>query len=285
MAVYGMFRSFKSTLKGEAMLSARPANRICRKIIACVVLALTLSLLPVILFAQDAVPKEILQRTIYVKVPGGTATAFEYDFNGTRYLITARHVVAGLPATGATIEIWRANQWLNLRTVKTIFPSSSSVDIAVLETLEKVPVPFPITAPSANESAVTFGQRVWYLGYPLNGLGFRSLSKDVTAPIVTVPLIKSGTLSAIDASDSDAIVLYFDGFENPGFAGGPIIDWNSDKKAYRIIGVVQGYGGENAKVMIKGQQVDASVLASSGIVIGYSIEHAIHAIEESQKEK
>jgi hypothetical protein len=33
-------------------------------------------------------------------------------------------------------------------------------------------------------------------------------------------------MSAIDNSNPDAEVLYIDGFNNPGFSGGPIIFWD-----------------------------------------------------------
>jgi hypothetical protein len=34
-------------------------------------------------------------------------------------------------------------------------------------------------------------------------------------------------MSAIDARNPEAVVLYIDGFNNPGFSGGPIIYWDT----------------------------------------------------------
>ncbi len=90
-------------------------------------------------------------------------------------------------------------------------------------------------------------------------------------------------MSAIDGSKASAVVLYIDGFNNPGFSGGPIICWEFEKHAYRIIGVVHGYKYDTAKVMVNGQQMDSNILTNSGILIGYSIKHAIEAIEADQK--
>jgi hypothetical protein len=45
-------------------------------------------------------------------------------------------------------------------------------------------------------------------------------------------------------------VLYIDGFNNPGFSGGPIIYWDFKKHAYRILGVVSAYKEEAAKVRV-----------------------------------
>ena len=87
-------------------------------------------------------------------------------------------------------------------------------------------------------------------------------------------------MSAIDATNQNAIVLYIDGFNNPGFSGGPIVFWSFTKHNYEIIGVVKGYREDTAKVLVNGKQIDSNILVNSGILIGYSIEHAIQAIEK-----
>jgi hypothetical protein len=56
------------------------------------------AVLPTLTLAQDAVPVEILQRTLYIKVGNIVGTAFKVDYKGRVYLITARHVVTALPA-------------------------------------------------------------------------------------------------------------------------------------------------------------------------------------------
>jgi S1-C subfamily serine protease len=235
--------------------------------------------------AQDAVPVEILNRTLLIKVGNTFGTAFVIDYEGKLYIVTARHVVAGLPEMKATIQIQRSNQWLNINTVRTLFPKSKDVDIAVFETDEKVAQPFQIK--STELSGVTMGQPVWFLGYPY-GLGSHfgtSELKKGEVPLIAsgvAPFIKRGTMSAIDGSKPDAVVLYIDGFNNPGFSGGPIVYWDFGKRGYGIVGVVQGYRLDNAKTVVNGQQVDSDVLVNSGILIGYSIDHAIQAIKQGQ---
>jgi len=93
------------------------------------------------LVAQDAVPVEILQRTLLIKAGNEGATAFAVDYEGKIYLVTARHVVAGLPRTGATIQLGRSDRWEDYHVVRTLLPPSDDVDIAVLETEEKIPKP------------------------------------------------------------------------------------------------------------------------------------------------
>ena len=220
---------------------------------------------------QDAVPIEILQRTLFIKVGNVTGTAFKIDYQGKVYLVTARHVITGLSGTKLTIQVWRSDKWEDYPTVKTFFPPSPDADIAVFETNETITRPYEV----GTAGSTTFGQQVWFLGYPW-GLGTHISNAEF-------PFIKKGTMSAIDASDPDAVVLYVDGFNNPGFSGGPIIFWDFSSHTYQILGVVKGYRNDTAKVLINGAQIDTNILVNSGILIGYSIHHAIQAIDQGQK--
>lgn len=91
-------------------------------------------------------------------------------------------------------------------------------------------------------------------------------------------------MSAVDHTNEDAIVLYIDGFNNPGFSGGPILFWSTERKKYELLGVVKGFKEDTAKVLINNQHVDTQILVNSGILIGYSIDHAIQAIKASRPE-
>jgi hypothetical protein len=225
--------------------------------------------------AQDAVPGEILQRTLMIKIGNIYGTAFTIDYHGKLYLVTAKHVVVGLPETQATVQVRRSGQWTDVHTARTLFPPSRDVDIAVFETEEKASQPFGVT--TTGIGGVTMGQQVWFLGYPW-GLGSRWSSGEA-------PFIKRGTMSAIDATKADAVVLYIDGFNNPGFSGGPILYWDFSRHAYAILGVVQGYREDTAKVLLNGEHVDTQLLVNSGILVGYSIEHAIQAIEQAKNKQ
>jgi len=241
-----------------------------------VAVAVWISLVPLVVRAQDAVPGEILSRTLYISFGNEAGTAFKVDYQGKIYLVTARHVVAGAPDINATIRIWQQDQWKDYHTVRTIHPSSPEVDIAVFETDEKVSTPYEIVSYDPK-GGVTFGQQVWFLGFPFGGLGTRAQN-------VSFPFIKRGTMSAIDSKNLDAVVLYIDGFNNPGFSGGPIVYWDFSKHAYELLGVVQGYKEDTAKVLVNGVHMDTRLLVNSGILVGYSIHHAMKAIEDSEKE-
>ncbi len=229
--------------------------------------------------SQDAVPDEILQRTLLIRGPSEQGTAFSIDYKGKLYLVTARHVVAGVPDTNAVIKIRQAGEWKDYQTVRTLYPPSNEADIAVFETKETASQPFSIQM-TGETGGPTMGQLVWFLGYPfIEGIGSQFTNGKAA------PFIKRGTMSAIVATNPDAVLLYIDGFNNPGFSGGPIVYWDFTTHHYEIIGVVQGYKNDTAKVMVNGQQVDTQLLVNSGILVGYSIHHAIQAIEQSKQSK
>ena len=229
--------------------------------------------------AQDAVPSEmLLERTFFIKVGNTTGTAFTIDYRGKLYYVTARHVVARLPEKNAIIQVRKGNSWEDLHTVKTLFPPSSEADIAVLKTDENVVHPFSVPTMGQGDS-VTMGQQVWFLGFPFEGMG-TPVGNDKSTMI---SFMKRGTMSAIDGRNPNAVVLYIDGFNNPGFSGGPIVFWSFTSHAYQIAGVVMGYKQETAKILVNGVQVDTNLLVNSGILIAYSIKHAIQAIEKDQE--
>jgi len=219
---------------------------------------------------QDAVPGEILGRTLFIKAGREGGTAFSIDYRGKLYIVTAKHVVAELPKTNAIIQVMKSGKWTDIHTVRTLFPPSSDVDIAVFETDENIPQPYVVSIPAKDEG-LTMGQQVWFLGYPW-GLGSRWSNGEA-------PFIKRGTMSAVDATNPNAVVLYVDGFNNPGFSGGPIVYWDFSKHTYKIAGVVKGYREDTAKVLVNGEHVDTQLLVNSGILVGYSISHVIQAIE------
>jgi len=200
-------------------------------------------------FTQDAVPVEILNRTIFIKVGNEQGSAFTIDHLGKLYLITARHVVSGVPENNAVIQVRRGVKWEDYHTIRTLYPVSKDADIAVFETDEKSPQPFKIT-PMGKTDGVTFGQQLWFIGYPF---GLRSLLNADKG--TAFPFMKRGTMSAVDSSNPDAVVLYIDGFNNPGFSGGPIVFWNFTSHVYQILGVVKGYEEDTAKVVVNGQHL------------------------------
>jgi hypothetical protein len=151
------------------------------------------------------------------------------------------------------------------------------VDIAVMGTNERVSNPYEIPVFSGDEGP-TFGQTVWFLGYPLeDGLSSRAKGGDF-------PFIKRGAVSAVDATDTDAVIWYIDGMNNHGFSGGPIVYFDFRTHTYLLLAVVKGFRYEAADATVNGVTGTSNVLLNSGILISYSIEHAIDAIDADLKQ-
>jgi hypothetical protein len=222
----------------------------------------------------------MLTRTIFIKNGNAAGTAFYVDRKGKSYLVTARHVASGVPERGAVLQWRQANEWVDLRTVRTLLPSNPSVDIAIFEMDQSVATPFEVTLTEGSEF-IALGQQVWFLGFPFAGIGspVRGGSPIGNDKDIVIPFIKRGTMSAMDGCQSTAVVLYIDGFNNRGFSGGPILYWSFGAKRYRILGVVEGYLNDRATSLQNGQQVDTDVLVNSGILIGYSIRHVLETID------
>ena len=77
------------------------------------------------ILAWDSLPAEILNRTLFIKVGDVTGTAFAIDYKGKLYFVTARHVVAKSPKSNAIIQVRLSDKWINLQTIKTLFPPIS----------------------------------------------------------------------------------------------------------------------------------------------------------------
>jgi hypothetical protein len=76
-----------------------------RRCASCLAVVLLTFFVAPVYFSQDAVPTEILNRTIYIRCVSEAGTAFKIDRQGKVYLVTARHIVAGVPVNGATIQV------------------------------------------------------------------------------------------------------------------------------------------------------------------------------------
>lgn len=232
---------------------------------------------------QDAVPMEMLKQTELIKVGDAIGTAFCIDYGGERYLVTARHILAGLPVQRATILLWEKGEWKEIPTKRTLFVSPSNVDIAVLETYVFARNSSAIAA--TDNSKPSIGQKVWYLGYPSQTETRSNSTKSDTlySKTWTVPAIKSGTISSIDVSTPDAPILHIDGPNDPGFFGGPILCWEPNNHAFRILGVIQGYENVSDSPRIKSREANRNASVSNGFLIGYTVDYAMNAIKRPRE--
>ena len=211
-----------------------------------IVIFLFVSLTTARLNAQ--VTSNVFERVLNVRVNAGTghegtATAFTIDVDGREYLITAKHVVQDLKEKDK-IDVFMNDAWSPLE-VK-IFRCDDPIDIAVLIPPHQLTINFDLPFDRTN---FFFGQDAYFLGFPY---GIQSPGKNVNGPY-PFAIIKRGTISGslgIDPSKK-AVLILLDGYNNPGFSGGPIVyrDLNQGGFAMKLIGVVSGFRPEVVPVM------------------------------------
>lgn len=244
---------------------------------------------PEMITLGEGVPIGMLSRIFPIRAGKAAGTCFLVDVDQRQYLVTARHIMAGIEP-GTAVEIFRHGSWTPLL-FKPIFPRNEKID-AVAIALDTALA--PRLDLQVSTSGMVLGQKVFFLGFPF---GLASRSKDRND---FIPFVKAGILSAIDYGDQQTPVVYVDGHNNPGFSGGPIIFANlGDRHRLQIAAVVSGYrnqptevvevtvpdrisseNGEDTSSQVKQKKVQI-VLENTGIVIGYELNQLIEAIKEN----
>jgi len=240
-------------------------------------LGLGLVLVPLVAHAQLTV--NVLGRVVQVRGPAGSCTAFSIELDTKQYLVTARHCVKGA-SDAKQIAVRQGDGWAPLDG-KIIFPSNQEVDIAAIPLATPRTVVFEFQATSDR---IQISQPVYFLGFPSSlSTNWNSADRNQLSELA---FIKAGILSAVDSRNPDAVVLYVDGQNNPGFSGGPIVFRPGPTEPFRVAGVVSGYKGEPFPVVTKKDLAnpeaaafkDLYVRANAGIVLGYDIDHIVKAI-------
>ena len=222
----------------------------------------------------NPITANVLQRVFLIKYGNNYGTAFTIEVDNKQYLITAKHNLPEVKESKVDIELFHNKKWKKL-TLNIINLDNPDVDIIVLvPPIQLSPVlPFE---PSLSNAIIS--QDVFFLGFPY------MLNFDTGEKInrkFPLPFIKKGILSAIDSSNTKAIILYVDGHNNPGFSGGPIVFWDKKIKKYKVGGVIKGYKQEKSKVFNKNLDTGLQTYTNTGIILGYSIKHAVEAIKNN----
>lgn len=201
-------------------------------------------------FVQGQITGNVFERVLFVRVGDNTprsetATAFTIEVDGRQYIITAKHVVVGLPEN-SSIDYFRSNNWVHLPVH--IFKCDDPTDIAVLVAQYQITTAFDLPP---DLSKVSNGQDVFFLGFPY-GIRLNGTNVNGTLPF---PFIKRATYSGTIPLDpaKHSVLLLLDGYNNPGFSGGPIVyrDPFSSSWNYKLLGVVSGFIPDVTEVMEK----------------------------------
>jgi hypothetical protein len=221
-------------------------------------------------FADQWPQTNILYRVVFVRTKSLSGTAFTIERNGKQYLITARHLVKGLPPKDAQIEVLVNGSWTTLKG-NIILPKNEEEDVAAFTLSHDLTVKFDIGV----TTLIAPGQTGYFLGYPHGWY--------TNASGVRLPFVKRLSLSAVAETKNGTVFYYFDGFNNPGFSGGPITFYNSQTSMWDIVAVVSGFEPEAAKKLVGKEYVDTTTFVNSGVIVGYPLQPALDAIDDYMK--
>jgi len=124
------------------------------------IVALLLKALSAVLPRASAqITSNVLRRVLMLRLAGSESfgTGFTLEADGRQYLITAKHVVAGMKAEG-TVEIRQGDGWSPVPV--RVFRCDDPVDIAVLVAPKQLTVAFPL---EPNMAEIMHGQDVYSL--------------------------------------------------------------------------------------------------------------------------
>lgn len=216
---------------------------------------------------METITSNVINRVFLIKYQESLGTCFALDIDNKQYIITAKHVVAGLTES-ETIYFAKNGGWYTSQIHLIGHHKYSDVSVFSLN--------FKIASEKqtiyASDSFI-YGQEIRFLGYPYgiydykNGLMVRGG--------FPIPFIKAGIVSSFDSNNQN---LYIDGINNPGFSGGPVIFEDFQTHDFYVGGVISAYRCQEDHVIFGGNKTNLSVMSNSGIIIAISIKDALNVI-------
>jgi len=236
--------------------------------------------------AQYEVPDEVFQRTVLIRSGRQQATAFKFEEDGKVYLVTTRHFGKNLPLTKALLQVWHNQTWNELPTVRTLFPASKDVDLAIIETEERIAKHYAV---AKSTEVITTGQKVWFMGWcgpiqypPEMRAAMQNLPKTQRPLFPEIPLeIHIGTVTVIEPVRPDAFEINSNRPYPLCIAGGPIVYWSPAHKDYEILAIIARDVRNVERLEIEGKPTQEFV--KSGIVKGYSIDLVVDTISDKPR--
>lgn len=216
------------------------------------------------------VSNNVLQRTFRIRYGGNEGTCFTIDQDRKQYVVTAKHIISGFDS--GTIEIFYKKKW-NQISFKLVGVTSPPIDIAVLALSFQLSPNYPLPT---NAEGIFLSQDVYFIGFPF-GLYIDvepNLNRDFP-----LPLVKKGIVSSFGFSDKKLDYLLLDGYINPGFSGGPVVYIPLGTTDQIVAGVISGNYIEWKKVYDQDQPTVLRCQQNAGIILAYSIQHAIEIIK------
>ena len=199
-----------------------------------------------------------------------SGTIFSIDVDNKQYIISAHHLFNNV-IDNAKVQIFHNSKWkdLNLRLVN---HCPDPIDISVLAADIQLTSSEFICEPTSGGAIL--GQDLFFLGFPFGEYGDGGkFNRDFP-----LPFVKKATLSCIQF-EKNIEILFLDGFNNPGFSGGPVVFTHPNKIEYKVCSVISSY--RVSKVPIYQGSIELPIYhrENSGIIISYGIKHAVDVIK------
>jgi S1-C subfamily serine protease len=217
---------------------------------------------------RTLITANVIHRVFRIRYGQQAATAFAIDIDGRQYLITAKHVVA--PINGKErLGIFANGAWTDLPVQ--LVGHSTDADISVLATDRRLtPSDLPLEPTSAG---LVYSQEVLFLGFPYDILSTYIFEGEG----FPLPLVKK----AIVSSFVNRGTFLLDGHNNPGFSGGPVVFVRPGEKDLKVAAVISGYQAVNEPVFAGDQKAPLVYRYNTGIIVAYSIDHAVTLIRSN----
>jgi hypothetical protein len=208
----------------------------------------------------------VIHRVFRIKVGDSEGTAFTIDVRDREYLVTAKHVAAPLKETGE-LGVFSNGTWSTLRT-HVVGHATGDADVSVLALNRRLTPPGLPVEPT--HTGLTYGQDVYFLGFPYGFLGKYIFGPDG----YPLPFVKRATLSLFDGT-----VFLLDGHNNPGFSGAPVVFTEPHKHDFRVAAVVSSYQYVDEPIYDRSQATGLTYRYNTGLIVTYAINHALDLIE------
>lgn len=212
------------------------------------------------------IPINILQRTFHISYNGATGTGFTIDVEGRQYLVTAKHVVNGLTPE-SSIDVMRDGAWQGID-IGEVWHSPTGADVALLSLKNQLSPSHQVVV--GNSASYFLSQQIYFLGFPF-GLHMEAGIINNRYP---VPFVKTGIVASFSSVIGGSQLIYCDGYNNPGFSGGPIVTVSAQQQV-TVIAVVSAYRYNEDPVLLNGASTGLTYQANTGLVIGYGVEELL----------
>lgn len=236
---------------------------------------------------MSRIQAECLCRVLYLRIGLEAGSAFTYEKNGVQFLFTAKHLFKPTFDKECKVALLLDEGWEPFD-ANVFYCDNTNADIAVIRFQQQQNVTPHYEGQQFGTRNIVWGQDVFFLGFPL-GFPFYNNVQVTSIPDrkIPVPFIKKASLSAMGTGNDGSQILYLDGYNNPGFSGGPVCFRTIDQSTMAIAGVVSGYLSDTKTVYDsttgKPQATPNGHLCThenTGIIIAYDIKHAIDIVDK-----